>query len=219
MRLLDELRRDADAHRDASLINGLRPDCYPARVELAMRHGHSYLLDAFKQLDVIRPDSLQRFHIPNVGMVDGLRLAETFIDYCVRPIGAREYIHRLQALVTWAAPSPLSVHLESPEAVCRARIALEQRDIRHELSDAGAPINGTRLLVIPRRVVTDISIYADHDNGTLEVRARNLFGFSDDAFSMPADPLSDLSFERLVHAILGRRSAQEALRPSLRLVG
>ena len=81
MSLLDDLRIEAEAIRDARLVEGLGPHSLPRRVELAMRHAHAYLLESFKQLEVIQPLSPARFVIPHVGVIDELRLAETFIDY------------------------------------------------------------------------------------------------------------------------------------------
>jgi hypothetical protein len=222
MSVLDELRREAEAIRDARLVEGLGKGSLPRKVELAMRHAYGFLLESFKQLDVICPASPTRFVIPQVGVIDDLRLAETFIDYRKKFIGDREYFDRIQALITWGAEKPLEVSVSGATEIEQAHTMLWSQNVRYEAIAATADVRADSprvLFRIPRRVVADLTITVDHEHCCLNVRTRNLFGFGEDAFTMPADDTSNANWEALVSAILGRRSSLTHLRPGLRLVG
>lgn len=208
MTLLEELKRRAEIIRHAQSSADSRRAENAAVVEAAAARSFRYFFDLLKQLDVIRPVNPTRYTIPHVGALDGLALAETFIDYRKRRIDEVEYHERVFFNITWAGEPDLEVIRDMPVAIVKARDALWEHNLRFaeiESRDAASAVRRA-VFTIPRRIVTEVVIRPNHDEATLDIFARNLLRLGIDDFRLPAAEVTEAALEEFAHALLGDRS-------------
>jgi hypothetical protein len=208
MALLDQLKQEAEEIRRAQLSEKARRDEYLGQVEAAMIRSLRYFADVLKQLDVIQPGNPNRFMIPHVGALDGLKLSETFIDSRKKRIDEGEYYDYLRFLVTWAGEPPLKVECDMPGLVERVRNSLWSCNLRFSEEETRAADGGIAksVFTVPRRIVTEVTFRANHDHGTIDVTARNLLRVASDDFRLEANDVREPMLEEFVQALLGRKS-------------
>lgn len=208
MGLLEELKREAEVIRRAQAAEGALRGEYLGQVEAAMIRSHRYFQEILKQLDVIRPGNPISFTIPHVGGLDGLRLAETFIDTRKKRINEGEYHDYIRFLVTWAGEPPLVIERDMPGAIQRVRDALWASNLRFSEDDVRGPDGSIvkTVFTVPRRIVTEVTLRANHDECTIDVVARNLLRVGPDDFRVPANDVREPILEEFVQALMGRKS-------------
>jgi hypothetical protein len=209
MGLLDELKREAEAIRQIQAGERVQRDEYLGQAEAAMIRALKYFGELLKQLDVIRPVNPTVYMIPHVGALDGLKLAETFIDSRKKRIGEGEYYDYIRFLVTWSGEPPLFVERDMPLAIQRVRDSLWGHNLRFSEEEVKSAASATlkAVFTIPRRVVTEVTLRANHEQGTIDVIARNLLRLGPDDFRIPANDVREDVLEEVAQALLGRKSA------------
>jgi hypothetical protein len=217
MGLLDEIRKQAeDIKRGQANQSNARAENFIA-VQRAMISVLRYSVDLFKQLEVVQPKNPVEYVIPNVATIGGLSFVEAFVDSRRKKIGERETLDFLTLMVTWAADSPVTARYDMPPLAQRARDVLWEHGLRfgeREIAVPGSSARGVELS-IPRRLVTHITVTANFEAGSLDMKSRNLTRFGHDDFRVPIAQFNDTINEDIAQAILGRRSGLARFRAVL----
>ena len=208
MGLLDDIRKQAEEIKRGQVNqHAVRVENIVA-VERAMASMLRYAADLFKQLEVVQPKNPIEYAIPNVATIGGLAFKEAFVDSRRKKIGDRETYDYLTLMVTWAADAPVTARFDMPPLVQRARDVLWEHGLRfgeREVAVPGSSARGVEL-TIPRRLVTSLTVTANLENGSLDVKTRNLTRFGQDDFRIPIEQFNDTVNEDVAQAVLGRRS-------------
>lgn len=217
MKLLDELRRQADGIRDDERNARQHRDDNVAVVEAATARMFKYFVDLFKQLEVIRPKNPTAYTIPNFGTLDGLVLAEAFADYRRKTSGDKQVYDHLTFMLTWTGDAPIVVTRTMPTEIKSARDALWQYGLRAAEEDIRIPGGSMQKAVftLPRRLVTHMTVRANHEEATLDVATKNLMRLGQDDFRFPARAVTETLIEELARATLGQKSTLSRYRTVL----
>ncbi|HYT16302.1 MAG TPA: hypothetical protein VEL80_07975 [Burkholderiales bacterium] len=209
MGLLDDLKKQADLLKTQQIHQKDVQSDKLRLVEAKMKQAFLYVNELLKQLTVLKPKSPLMFSIPYVVNLQGLALADSFIDYRRKRINDKEYFDTVNFYVKWTSPNTVVIDSDNPAAIQRARESLwasKMRFTEEERKNSRGILIGCKFTV-PATVITDITIKADHDRGNLLVQAKNLFGIGVDQLVVPAPEVSEDMLEDFAKALIGQQSS------------
>ena len=208
MGLLDDLKKQADLLKTQQILQKDVQSDKLKLVEDKMKQTFLYVNELLKQLTVLKPKSPLMYSIPGVTNLQGLALADSFIDYRRKRIKDKEYFDTVNFFIKWSSPNIVVVDSDNPPVIQRTRESLWVSKVKfteEERKNSRGILIGCKF-TIPATVITDITIKADHDQGNLLVQAKNLFGIGVDQLVVPVSEVGENMLEDFAKALIGQQS-------------
>jgi len=208
MGLLDDLKKQADLVKTQQILQQNLQGDKLKLVEEKMKQTFQYVHELLKQLAVVKPTSPLVYTIPGVAEFRNLVFSESFIDYRRKRINDKEYFDTIHFFIKWAGPETIVIETDMPPAMQKVRESLWLSKVKfteEEKKNARGFVVGAKFSV-PRAVLTDVVIKADHDQGQLLFQTTHLFGLGSEHLAVPAPEISDELLEDFAKALIGQPS-------------
>ena len=208
MGLLDDLKRQADMVRTHDSLQRSNLQENTRVVDEAMHRAFLYLLELFKQLEVLKPATPTVYDIEGVGVLKNMKYAGGFVDPRKRKFGDRDVYDYMDFYVKWAAPGNLVVERDMPHTIKKVRDMLWASNIKAaevETKTAYGSLGKVKF-TIPVAINVNFTLKADIEGRRLLFYGKNALRLATDDFVVPADELSDEMLEELAKVLLGQRS-------------
>jgi len=207
MDLMQELRLQAEALQKAQDTREAKRAELLTSVDTAMARAFKYFHEMLKHLSIVKPPNPTSYDIPGVGAFEGLTFRESFIDSRKKREGEADLYDSIHFFVRWASDANLVVERDSTAQVQRVRDALWTCNVRYTEDQLRPTATLVRIVFnIPRNMVTDVVIRADHDKGTLLFSTRNLARLGPEDFRVPSGEVTKEVLDDLGRMLLGQRS-------------
>jgi hypothetical protein len=204
MGLLDDLKRQADmARTHDSLQRSLREENVRA-VDEAMHRTFLYLLELFKQLAILKPVNPTVYSLAGIGELKSLGYADAFVDARKTRLAEREVYDYIDFWLKWSTPGNLVVERDMPLTIAKVRDMLWAYNIKFTEEEKR---NEQRSLLkviftIPKTLVVDFTLKADHENRKLLFYGKNALRLGMDDFAVPADEMTEPVIEELAKVLI-----------------
>jgi hypothetical protein len=208
MGLLDDLKRQADMVRTHGSLQRSNLQENVRVVDEAMHRAFLYLLELFKQLDVLKPGNPTPYDIESVGTLRDLKYAGAFIDPRKKKFAEREVYDYMDFYVKWAAPTTMVVERDMPHTIKKVKDMLWKFNVKFtevETKTSYGSISKVQF-TIPAAGTVNFTLKADIEGRRLLFDAKNALQLGIDEFVVPADELSDDVLEELAKMLIGQRS-------------
>jgi len=209
MGLLDDLKKQAELVKTQQILQQSVQADKIKLVEEKMKQTFQYVNELLKQLAVVKPSNPLMFTIPGVSNLAGLSLADSFIDYRRKRIGDKEYYDTIHFFIKWASGNTVTINCDDSTTAQKARDALWASKIKfteEEKKNTRGILIGAKY-TFPAAIVSDILVTADHEQGTLMIQAKNLFGVGVEQLNIPAPEVSEGLLEDFAKAIIGQKTS------------
>jgi len=208
MGLLDDLKRQADMVRTHDSLQRSNLQENTRVVDEAMHRAFLYLLELFKQLEVLKPATPTVYDIEGVGVLKNMKYAGGFVDPRKRKFGDRDVYDYMDFYVKWAAAGNLVIERDMPHTIKKVRDMLWASNIKAaevETKTAYGSLGKVKF-TIPVAINVNFTLKADIEGRRLLFYGKNALRLATDDFVVPADELSDEMLEELAKVLLGQRS-------------
>lgn len=206
MGLLDDLKKQADMVKSEQLSQQSMLQERTKLVEVKMNQTFLYLNDLLKQLAVLRPTNPMVYSIPGIGDLQNLAFAESFIDYRKKKIADRDYYDAITFFIRWGSTETLSVERDMPVTIQKVRDVLWEFGLKfteEEMKKPGGGFLKTRF-TLPRAITCDVTISADHENGTLAVKGKHLLRLGAESLRIPAEAVDEALLDEFAKMLIGK---------------
>jgi len=208
MGLLDDLKRQADMVRTHDSLQRSNLQENTRVVDEAMHRAFLYLLELFKQLEVLKPATPTVYDIEGVGVLKDMKYAGGFVDPRKRKFGDRDVYDYMDFYVKWAAAGNLVIERDMPHTIKKVRDMLWAANIKAaevETKTAYGSLGKVKF-TIPVAINVNFTLKADIEGRRLLFYGKNALRLATDDFVVPADELTDEMLEELAKLLLGQRS-------------
>jgi hypothetical protein len=208
MGLLDDLKRQADMVRTHDSLQRSNLQENVRVVDEAMHRAFLYLLELFKQLEVLKPANPTIYSIQGVGDLRELKYAGAFVDPRKKKFAERDVYDYMDFYVKWAAPTSMVVERDMPQTIKKVKDTLWAVNIKFtevETKSAYGSISKVKF-TIPAALTVNFTLQADIEGRRLLFYGKNALRLGIDDFAVPADELSDDVLEELAKMLIGQRS-------------
>jgi hypothetical protein len=208
MGLLDDLKRQADLVRTHDSLQRSNLQDNVRVVDEAMHRAFLYLLELFKQLEVLKPANPVAYDIEGVGPLKDLKYVAGFVDPRKRKFAERDIYDYMDFHVKWASPQSLVVERDMPSTIKKVRDMLWAANIKAVEVETKTSYGslGKVKFTIPVAVTVNFTLKADVEGRRLLFYGKNVLRLADDDFAVPADELTDQLLEELAKLLLGQRN-------------
>ncbi len=214
MGLLDDLKRQADMVRTHDSLQRSNLQDNVRVVDEAMHRTFLYLLELFKQLEVLKPANPTLYDIEGVGVLKDLRYVSGFVDPRKRKFADREIYDYMDFYVKWAGPNTLVVERDMPHTIKKVRDMLWLSNIKFTEVETKTQFGsvGKCRFSIPVALSVNFTLKADIEGRRLLFYGKNALRLATDDFAVPADELTDELLEELAKVLIGRQRDSAFLR-------
>jgi hypothetical protein len=208
MGLLDDLKRQADMVRTHDSLQKSNLQENVRVVDQAMHKTFLYLLELFKQLEVIRPANPVVYHIEGVGTIKDLKYGGGFVDPRKKKFADRDVYDYMDFYVKWAAPASMVIERDMPHTIKKVRDMLWLFNIKFTEVETKTPYGSVSKVqfTIPAAVTVNFTLKADIEGRRLLFYGKNALQLGIDDFALPADDLTDPVLEELAKMLIGQRN-------------
>lgn len=218
MGLLDDLKRQADMARTHTSLQKSNLQENARVVDEAMHKTFLYLLELFKQLEVLKPSNPIVYTIIGVGDLRDLKYASGFVDPRKRKFADRDVYDFMDFYVKWAAPSSLVIERDMPQTIKKVRDmlwAVNIKAVEVETKSSYGSVSKVHF-TIPTAVTVNFTLKADIEGRRLLFYGKNALQLGIDDFAVPADELNEEVLEELAKLLIGQRSNFVRFRAALK---
>ena len=217
MGLLDDLKRQADMVRTHDSLQRSNLQENVRVVDEAMHRAFLYLLELFKQLEVIKPQLPTVYEIEGVGQLKDMKYVSGFVDPRKKKFADRDVYDYMDFYVKWASPHNLVVERDMPTTIKKVRDMLWASNIKATEVETKTQFGsvGKVKFTIPVALTVNFTLKADIEGRRLLFYGKNALRLATDDFVVPADELTDELLEELAKLLLGQRSAFMRYRAAL----
>ena len=204
MGLLDDLKRQADmARTHDSLQRSLREENVRA-VDEAMHRTFLYLLELFKQLAILKPVNPTVYGMSGIGELKSLGYADAFVDARKTRLADREVYDYVDFWLKWSTPGNLVVERDMPQTIGKVRDMLWAYNIKFTEEEKRNELRSLIKVIftIPKTLVVDFTLKADHENRKLLFYGKNALRLGMDDFAVPADEMIEPVIEELAKVLI-----------------
>jgi hypothetical protein len=214
MGLLDDLKRQADMVRTHDSLQRSNLQENSRVVDEAMHRTFLYLLELFKQLEVLKPANPTVYEIEGVGTLKDLKYVSGFVDPRKRKFADRDVYDYMDFYVKWAAPASMVVERDMPHTIKKVRDMLWHSNIKftevETKTDFGSV--GKCKFTIPAALTVNFTLKADIEGRRLLFYGKNALRLATDDFVVPADELTDELLEELAKVLIGQQRGSSFMR-------
>ena len=214
MGLLDDLKRQADMVRTHDSLQRSNLQENTRVVDEAMHRAFLYLLELFKQLEVLKPANPTVYDIEGVGVLKDMKYAGGFVDPRKRKFADRDVYDYMDFYVKWAAPNNLVVERDMPNTIKKVRDMLWASNIKAAEVESKTSYGslGKVKFTIPVAITVNFTLKADIEGRRLLFYGKNALRLAPDDFVVPADELTDELLEELAKLLIGQQRGSSFLR-------
>jgi hypothetical protein len=214
MGLLDDLKRQADMVRTHDSLQRSNLQDNARVVDEAMHRTFLYLLELFKQLEVLKPANPTTYEIEGVGTLKDLKYVSGFVDPRKRKFADRDIYDYMDFYVKWAAPSNLVVERDMPHTIKKVRDMLWHSNIKFTEVETKTEFGsvGKCKFTIPVALTVNFTLKADIEGRRLLFYGKNALRLAADDFAVPADELTDELLEELAKLLIGQQRSSNFMR-------
>jgi hypothetical protein len=208
MGLLDDLKRQADMVRTHDSLQRSNLQDNVRVVDQAMHKTFLYLLELFKQLEVIKPANPVVYQIESVGSIKDLKYGGGFVDPRKKKFAERDVYDYMDFYVKWAAPTSMVIERDMPHTIKKVRDMLWMFNIKFtevETKTAYGSLSKVQF-TIPAAVTVNFTLKADIEGRRLLFYGKNALQLGIDDFALPADDVNDAVLEELAKMLIGQRN-------------
>ena len=208
MGLLDDLKRQADMVRTHDSLQRSNLQENVRVVDQAMHKTFLYLLELFKQLEVIKPQLPTVYEIEGVGQLKDMKYVSGFVDPRKKKFAERDVYDYMDFYVKWAAPTSMVIERDMPHTIKKVRDMLWMFNIKFtevETKTAYGSLSKVQF-TIPAAVTVNFTLKADIEGRRLLFYGKNALQLGIDDFALPADDLNDAVLEELAKMLIGQRN-------------
>jgi len=185
MGLLDDLRRQADMARTHDSLQRSNLQENVRVVDEAMHKTFLYLLDLFKQLEVLKPANPTAYVIQGVGELRNLHYVSAFVDPRKKKFAERDVYDYMDFYVKWAAPASLVVERDMPQTIKKVKDTLWAVNIKCtevETRSSYGSISKVQF-TIPAALTVNFTLKADIEGRRLLFYGKNALRLGVDDFA------------------------------------
>jgi len=217
MGLLDDLKRQADMVRTHDSLQRSNLQENVRAVDEAMHRAFLYLLELFKQLEVLKPANPTVYNIEGVGVLKDLKYAGAFVDPRKKKFAERDVYDYMDFYVKWSAPASLVVERDMPQTIKKVKDMLWSVNIKFTDVETKSPYGSIAKVqfTIPAAITVNFTLKADLEGRRLLFYGKNPLRLGIDDFVVPADELSEDVLEELAKMLIGQRSTFPRYRAAL----
>ena len=214
MGLLDDLKRQADMVRTHDSLQRSNLQENVRVVDQAMHRAFLYLLELFKQLEVLKPANPTVYEIEGVGTLKDLKYVSGFVDPRKRKFADRDVYDYMDFYVKWAAPSNMVVERDMPHTIKKVRDMLWHSNIKFTEVETKTQFGsvGKCKFTIPAALTVNFTLKADIEGRRLLFYGKNALRLATDDFVVPADELTDELLEELAKILIGQQRSSSFMR-------
>lgn len=209
MGLLDDLKRQADMVRTHDSLQRSNLQDNVRVVDEAMHRAFLYLLELFKQLEVLKPTNPVVYVIQGVGELRDMRYVSGFVDPRKKKFAERDVYDYMDFYVKWSGPNNnLVVERDMPQTIAKVRDMLWATNVKFtevETKSAYGSVSKVKF-TIPVALTVNFTLKADHEGRKLLFYGKNALRLGIDDFAVPADELTEAHLEELAKLLIGQRS-------------
>jgi hypothetical protein len=208
MGLLDDLKRQADMVRTHDSLQRSNLQENVRVVDEAMHRAFLYLLELFKQLEVLKPANPIAYRIEGVGTLKDLKYAGGFVDPRKKKFADRDVYDYMDFYVKWSAPTSMVIERDMPPTIKKVKDMLWLFNIKFtevETKTAYGSVSKVQF-TIPSAVTVNFTLKADIEGRRLLFYGKNALQLGIDDFVVPADELSDAILEELAKMLIGQNN-------------
>ena len=208
MGLLDDLKRQADMVRTHDSLQRSNLQENSRVVDQAMHKTFLYLLELFKQLEVIKPANPVVYQIESVGSIKDLKYGGGFVDPRKKKFAERDVYDYMDFYVKWAAPTSMVIERDMPHTIKKVRDMLWMFNIKFTEVETKTSFGSLSKVqfTIPAAVTVNFTLKADIEGRRLLFYGKNALQLGIDDFVLPADDLNDAVLEELAKMLIGQRN-------------
>lgn len=218
MGLLDDLKRQADMVRTHDSLQRSNLQDNLRVVDEAMHRSFLYLLELFKQLEVLKPTNPVVYVIQGVGELRDLRYVSGFVDPRKKKFADRDVYDYMDFYVKWASVNnTLVVERDMPQTIKKVKDTLWSTNIKFTEEETKTSYGSIAKVkfTIPAALTVNFTLKADIEGRRLLFYGKNALQLGIDDFAVPADELTDEVLEELAKVLIGRRSQFTRYRAAL----
>jgi hypothetical protein len=208
MGLLDDLKRQADMVRTHDSLQRANLQDNVRVVDQAMHKTFLYLLELFKQLDVLKPANPTVYRIEGVGTLKDLKYNGGFVDPRKKKFADQEVYDYMDFYVKWTAPTSMVIERDMPHTIKKVKDMLWMFNIKFtevETKTSYGSISNVQF-TIPSAVTVNFTLKADIENRRLLFYGKNALQLGIDDFMIGADHLTDAVLEELAKMLIGQHN-------------
>jgi hypothetical protein len=208
MGLLDDLKRQADLVRTHDSLQKSNLQENVRVVDEAMHRTFLYLLELFKQLEVLKPTNPTVYTIETVGVIKDLKYGGAFVDPRKKKFAERDVYDYMDFYVKWSAPSSMVVERDMPHTIKKVKDMLWMFNIKFTEVETKTTYGSVSKVqfTIPAAVTVNFTLKSDIEGRRLLFYGKNALQLGIDDFLVPADELSDAILEELAKMLIGQRN-------------
>lgn len=218
MGLLDDLKRQADLARTHTSLQRSNLQDNARVVDEGMHKTFLYLLELFKQLEVLKPANPIVYSIIGVGDLKDLKYVSAFVDPRKKKFADRDVYDFMDFYVKWAAPTSMVIERDMPQTIKKVRDMLWTVNIKAvevETKSSYGSLSKVQF-TIPTAVTVNFTLKSDIEGRRLLFYGKNALQLGIDDFAVPADELNDEVLEELAKLLLGQRTNFTSFRAALK---
>ena len=206
MGLLDDLKRQADMVRTHDSLQRSNLQENTRVVDEAMHRAFLYLLELFKQLEVLKPANPTVYEIEGVGTLKDLKYVSGFVDPRKRKFADRDVYDYMDFYVKWAAPNNLVVERDMPHTIKKVRDMLWHSNIKFTEVETKTEFGsvGKCKFTIPAALTVNFTLKAD-------IEGRRLLFYGKNALRLATDDFDEL-LEELAKILIGQQRNSSFMR-------
>ena len=177
-------------------------------VDEAMHRSFLYLMDLFKQLEVLKPANPNAYHIEGVGTLKHLKYNGGFVDPRKKKFADRDVYDYMDFYVKWAAPTSMVVERDMPHTIKKVKEMLWLFNIKFTEVETKTSYGSVSKVQfnIPSTVTVNFTLKADIEGRKLLFYGKNALQLGIDDFVVPADELSDAVLEEMAKMLIGQHN-------------
>lgn len=208
MGLLDDLKKQADQVRTHDSLQKSNLQDNVRVVDEAMHRTFLYLLELFKQLEVLKPANGIAYQIEGVGALKDMKYVSGFVDPRKKKFAERDVYDYMDFYVKWAGSNALVVERDMPTTIAKVRDMLWSTNIKFSEVETKTQYGsvGKVKFTIPVGLTVNFTLKADHEGRRLLFYGKNALKLGTDDFVVPADDLNEHHLEELAKLLIGQRS-------------
>ena len=208
MGLLDDLKKQADQIRTQDSLQKSNLQENVRAVDEAMHRTFLYLLELFKQLEVLKPTNAIAYRIEGVGDLRDMKYGGGFVDPRKKKFAERDVYDYMDFYVKWAAPNALVIERDMPQTIAKVRDMLWSTNVKFTEVETKSQYGSVAKVkfTIPVALTVNFTLKADHEGRRLLFYGKNALKLGTDDFAVPADDLTEAHLEELAKVLIGQRS-------------
>ena len=203
MSLLEQLKQQAAQVQEQTQLQTAQLTENITQVSEAIKNAFHYLRELGEQLKVVKPQNPHPYLIFGVAEMRNLALSDCRADY--RKTQDGDHFDYVTLGITWSGPGKITAQRGSKTEIKQLEDILWRANIPFEFKETrnpnGQPSGG--VFTFANEVRTVAQLNGRHQQGMVNLSIRNLNGFNNYDFDLPAREVTHEYIEELAKAMIG----------------